>query len=298
MHLKNKTLFSTYLSVMKKILLVALLSLPALLKAQQAVIFKIKYTPSHSYNMAVNFNMKMNVTITGDSTVLQKLKAEGITQPVNAILGLGADGTIKTGPMGSDNTFPLTMDFKIDSLAASANGKQAPIPPMVTDKKLHIVGHVGQDNVMTVDSANGKKASDSTQKSMQQMMSMLQRQIKFPETPMKPGDSFTQTMPFNMPIKGGKGDVKIEASVTYKLNSISNGKAYFDMMPSFSMNFSGQKINIEMSGTGTGKMVYSIKDNFPVSKEGTFNMKLKVTSEKVNVDGTAVITSSSTTVIN
>lgn len=283
---------------MKKILFVALLCLPALLKAQQGVVFKIKYQPNYNYKMAVNFNMKMNVTVTGDPDILQKLKDEGINSPVTALLGLGADGTIKTGAMGSDNSFPLTMDFKIDSLTASANGKEAPIPPMVTDKKLHVVAHVGQDNVMVVDSADGKKASDSTQKSMQQMTNMLQRQIKFPETPMKPGDSFTQTMPINVPIKKGGGNIKVDASITYKLTSISDGKAYFDMTPAFSMNASVKKINIDMSGTGSGKMVYSIKDNFPISKEGTFNLKLKVTSDKVNVDGTAVVTSSSTTVIN
>jgi len=115
---------------------------------------------------------------------------------------------------------------------------------------------------------------------------------------MKPGDSFTQTMPFNMPMKGASGDIKVNASVTYKLTRISDGKAYFDMTPSFSMNFAIQKISVDMSGSGTGKMVYSIKDNFPVSKDGSFNLKLKVTSEKVNVDGTAVITSGSTTVVN
>src|SRR6185503_15911901 len=120
---------------------------------------------------------------------------------------------------------------------------------------------------------------------------------KFPEKPMKPGDSFTQTMPFNMPMKDGGGDIKVEASVTYKLTSISDGKAYFDMTPSFSMNVTVKKISVDMSGTGTGKMVYSIKDNFPVSKSGSFDLKLKVTSEKVNVDGTAVITSTTTTVV-
>jgi hypothetical protein len=239
--------------------------MPALLKAQQGVVFKIKYIPNHNYQMAVNFNMKMNVTVNADTSIMNKLKAEGITQPVTAILALRADGTIRTGAMASDNTFPLTMDFKLDSLGVSANGK---------------------------------KANDSTQKSIQHMMSMLQRQIKFPETPMKPGDSFTQTMPFNMPMKGGTGDIKVEVNVTYKLNSISNGKAYFDMTPSFSMSVRVKKINVEMSGTGTGKMVYSIKDNFPVSKDGIFNMKLKVTSDKVNVDGTAVTNSSSETVIN
>jgi hypothetical protein len=90
----------------------------------------------------------------------------------------------------------------------------------------------------------------------------------------------------------------MDAGVTYKLVSISDGKAYFDLVPNFSMNFSIKKIAVSVTGTGTGKLVYSIKDNFPLSKQINFDMKIKVTSDKLNVDGTATITTSSNTVIN
>jgi hypothetical protein len=194
---------------------------------------------------------------------------------------------------------PLTMDLKIDSLNVTANGKQAPIPPTISEKTVHIVGRASANNAtMMIDSVNGKKATDSAQNQMKQMMSMMQRQIQFPTTPMKPGDTFTQTLPFNIPVKGTGGNMQVNASITYKLIKISDGKAYFDMMPKFSMTFNMQKIAVNMDGTGTGKMIYSIKDNFPVSKSGTFNMTIKVTSAKVNVDGTAVLTSQSATVIN
>jgi hypothetical protein len=191
------------------------------------------------------------------------------------------------------------MDIKIDSLNVSANGKQAPIPPTISEKTAHIVARASTDNLTTiVDSVNGVRATDSAQNQMNQMMSMMQREIQFPAAPMKPGDTFTQTIPFNMPVKGTGGNMHVDASIMYKLNRISEGKAYFDMTPKFSMNFNVQKVSISMNGSGTGKMVYSIKDNFAISKSGTFNATIKVTSAKVNVDGTAVVSSSSTTIIN
>jgi hypothetical protein len=284
---------------MKKFYLLALICLPFALKAQNGVVFKIKYQPNKSYKMNVGLGMKITANVTGDPEILQKLKDEGITQPVMALLGLGVDATIKTGAAGSDNMMPMTMDFKIDSLNVLAAGKQVPIPPSATDKAFHFAGRVSPDNTsMTIDSVNGKKTNDSTQKSMKQMMSMVQRQIQFPTTPMKPGDTFTQNLPINVPVKGTGGNMQVNASITYKLNSISDGKAYFDVTPKFTMDFNMKKVAVNMSGTGTGKMVYSITDNFPVSREGTFNMTIKVTSTQINVDGTAVVNTSSKVDIN
>jgi hypothetical protein len=284
---------------MKKIFLLALLCLPFALKAQQGVVFKIKYQPNHNYKMNVGFGMKMNVNVTGDPQILQKLKDENITQPVMALIGVGADINMKTGAQGPDNMIPLVMDVKLDSLNVSANGKQAPIPPSVSDKTMHFTGHINaENNVTVIDSVNGRKANDSTQRKDQQMMAMLQRQIQFPAGPLKPGDTFTQNMPVNIPVKKAGGNVKVDASITYKLINIADGKAYFDMTPKFNMEFKTEKITINLGGMGAGKMVYSIKDNFPISRQGTFNLTIKVNSDKVNVDGTAVVNSSSNTEIN
>ena len=101
-----------------------------------------------------------------------------------------------------------------------------------------------------------------------------------------------------IPIDKKGNDIKVNAGVTYKLVSISDGKAYFDLTPNFSLNFQMKDITVDMSGTGTGKMVYSIKDSFPLSKEGSLNMKIKVTSTKINVDGTAVVVSKYNSTIN
>jgi len=284
---------------MKKIFLIALMCVAVTqIWAQQGVVFKIKYLPNKNYQTNVSVDMKVNATVTGDQQILDKLKEQGITQPVNANLSIALGGAMKTGVLGADKTMPVNMDYKINNVSVSANGNQVPIPPKATEKDIKMAGRISQDWHIKLDSANGKAVSDSAQKKMEQMMNMIQKQIQFPDKPLKPGDTFTQGGPVNVPVSKNGADVKINFGTTYKLVKIEGDKAYFDLTPTFSMNMQMKNISIDMSGTGTGKMVYSIKDNFPLSKEGNINMKIKVTSPKVNVDGTAVVTSKSDCVIN
>jgi hypothetical protein len=283
---------------MRKLCLLALLCFSLTqLKAQNGVVFKIKYLPNHNYQTSVNMNMKLNVNLNGDTALISKLKSQGITQPVNANLAIGINGNLKTGALGADNTFPLNMDYKVANITVNANGKDVPIPPKATEKDIKIMGHITQDGKIKIDSAEGKKINDTTEKKMQQMMDMVQKQIQFPDRPLKPGDTFTQGAPTNIPISGDN-NIQLNGGVTYKLVSISDGKAYFDMVPNLSLSFKIKTMAINITGTGTGKMVYSIKDNFPLSKDGSFNVKIKVTSNKLNVDGTAVITSNYSCTIN
>lgn len=284
---------------MKKFFLIAFICLGfTQLWAQRGVVFKIKYMPNRSYQSNISVDMKANATVTGDQQIIDKLKEQGITQPVNANLSMALGGIMKTGALGADQSIPVDMDYKINNISVSANGKQVPIPPKATEKDIKMAGHISQDWKITLDSADGKAVADTAKQKMQQMMSMLQKQIQFPDKPLKPGDSFTQGAPMNIPVGKDGNSVKVDAGVTYKLVRIADGKAYFDMIPNFSLNFKMKDIAVDMSGTGTGKMVYSIKDSFPLSKEGNINMKIKVTSPKINVDGTAVVNSKYDCVIN
>ena len=57
---------------MKKIYLYALLCLSfTQLKAQDGVVFKIKYLPNHNYQSAINLGVKLNLTITGDPQIIE-----------------------------------------------------------------------------------------------------------------------------------------------------------------------------------------------------------------------------------
>ncbi len=283
---------------MKKICILALMCFSLTqVKAQKGVVLKVKYLPNHDYQTSLSMDMKLVATITGDQQIIDKLNSQGITQPVNANLSLAMSGDSRTGAMAADKTFPINIDYKINNISVSANGKEMPIPPKITEKDLKVVGHVSEDWKIQIDSAEGKKVTDSTEKKMKQMMNLFQKQIQFPDKALKPGDTFTQGSPMDIPITQGQS-IHIDAGMTYKLVSISDGKAYFDLTPNFSMNLQIKTVSINVSGTGTGKMVYDIKNNFPLSKEGTLNMKIKETSDKLNVDATAVITTKYTAAIN
>lgn len=276
---------------MKKIYLLALLCLALTqVKAQDGVLFKIKYAPNKNYQTTVGISMKVNATLSGDTALIAKLSSQGITQPVIAAIELGLNGNAKTGASGADNSFPVAIDYKVSNISVTANGKQMPIPLKITEKDMKAMGHITPDGQIKIDSTGVKKMNDTTEKKMKQMMDMVQKMIKFPDKPLKPGDSFTQDAPVNMPVSGDN-KIKMNGGVTYKLISVSDGKAYFDMVPTFSVDFKIRNTAISVAGSGTGKMVYSIKDNFPLSKTGTFNMKIKVTSPKLNIEGTAVVTS-------
>lgn len=286
---------------MKKIFVLALMCLTFVqLRAQNGVVFKIKFMPNRTYKSDMSLNMKLNANVTGDTSVLAKLKSSGITPPIAAILDFGLTGDMKSGAVASDNSFPLNIDYKFTKLTVSANGKEAPIPPSVSEKDIKATAHVTSDGTMVIDSAGGKKADDTTRNKMKQMMGLFQKQIQFPAKAMKPGDSFTQTVPMNLPLgKNAGGDIKINYNTTYKLTSIKDGKAYFDVVPNFTMDFSIQnKMSVNITGTGLGKMVYSIKDNFPVSNNGDYTLKINFKSDKVNVDANGTITGNSTTAIN
>lgn len=284
---------------MKKLFLYAALCLTLTqVKAQQGVVFKIKYQPNKNYQLDAKIGVKANVTLTGDQDLIDKLKSQGITQPVMADANIGYGGTMKTGTLAADNSFPIAINMKLNDVSLQANGNQVPIPPKATEKSFKAYGHVSSDNHFRVDSADGKRVNDSTEKKMQKMLDFVQNQIKFPEKPMKPGDSFTQSVPINVPVGGKENNLKIDASVTYKLIKIEDGKAYFDLTNNVNVNFQMKQINAAITGTGAGKMVYSIKDNYPVSKDATINLKIKLTSDKINADGKIDVTSSYTGSVN
>jgi hypothetical protein len=265
------------------------------LRAQEGIIFKIKYLPGHTYQTTTNLKMKVLVNLNGNKEVLDKLKSQGIKQPVNADVLIGFKGNINSGALSADNSFPVNIEYKIDTISVNANGRDLPIPQK-ENKDVKLYGHVTPDGQLKIDSANGKRANDSTEKKMQQMMNLIQKEIQFPNHPLKPGDTFTQGMPINIPVKGN--DINVDAKVIYKLVSVSDGKAYFDMVQNLNVNFQMKKGTVNVTGNGTGKMVYSIKDNFPISTNGNFNMQIKANMDKLNVDGTATISTDHTAVIN
>ena len=145
------------LKIMKKICIVMILCLALIqVKAQNGVVFKVKYAPNRTYQTNVKVDAKFNVDLSGNQELIDKIKSQGITQPIAANLSISMSGITKTGSLAANKSFPVNLDYKIDDISASASGKQFPIPPKITEKDFKMAGRVTNGWQIALDSANGR----------------------------------------------------------------------------------------------------------------------------------------------
>ncbi|MDP9046825.1 MAG: hypothetical protein M3N14_01725 [Bacteroidota bacterium] len=269
---------------MKKLIYLSLLFIGFNAQAQKGIVFKMKFLPNHDYNGTVNMNISCKVNLSGDKDVLDKLTAQGITLPVNANVVMKMGGDTKTGARGSNDIFPVTMKFKVDQLAVNLNGKDINVPIPATANATTIFGHAGVDGKLIADSIGGNKMKDTARQKMSQMMNALQQRINFPDRPLHIGDTFTQDMPLGIPLSA---NMKMDAKTIYKLINITNGNAFFDVTQSMNMAIPVKNETVTLIGSGSGKLIYDIKNSFPIDFKDNMTLKVAGIIEKVAIDATA-----------
>jgi hypothetical protein len=269
---------------MKKLIYLSILLFAFKAEAQQSITFKLQYLPNHNYNGTVSMDMNCNITLKGDTQTMNKLTAQGIVQPIALNVGMKMIGNIKTGSPDVKSVFPLTMNYKIDTMSLTLSGKTIPIPAKI-NQDINIYGHVGADGKLKADSVSGNKLKDTSQQKISQMMNAFQNIIKFPDHPLHVGDTFTQDMPFNIPMAGN--NMATNAKVVYKLASITDGNAYFDVTQSMNMTIPIKGKSITLTGSGTGKMIYDLKNSFPTDFKSNISLNFDGQVETMQIDGTA-----------
>ena len=281
---------------MKKILYLPLVFLAFQIQAQQNLVFKIKYLPNRSYDGAITMGMVVHVDLSGDTAILAKMKSQGLSSPLALNMDMKMDGTTKTGAPDGNQTFPIKMGYKVGNLSLDLNGNSIPIPSEKLGNGVSIYGHVGPDGKIKADSIGGAKMGDTSQEKVAKLMNAIQKQIQFPEHPMKIGETFTQDMPMSIPMGGNNMD--LNSNVVYKLVSISDGNAYFDVQQSMNMSVPVAGATVNVSGAGAGKLVYSIKNNFATDYNTSINLKVTGQVKTLKIDATATMNMEYKYVIN
>jgi hypothetical protein len=269
---------------MKKILYLSLILFAFNAEAQKGVIFKMKYLSNHTYDGTVNMRLSANVSLSGNDTIVAKLQEQGMTLPITLHFAMKMKGDIKTGSKSANGTFPLAMKYSFDDLSGDINGKSFPIPMDKLKTGVQMYAHIAPGGALRADSIAGQKLNDTSAQSVSKMMDMVQKSIKFPDHPMRVGESFTQDMPLSIPVAG---NMKIDSKVVYKLVNIADGKAYFDIQQTMDMRIPIQGDAINLSGSGAGKMVYSIKDSFATAYSTDMNLKFIGTIKTLKIDASA-----------
>ena len=167
-------------------------------------------------------------------------------------------------------------------MCVNVNGKDMPIP-MPKNTSTRMFGHITAGGQMSVDSLNGQKIPDSVAQKTLGMMNSMMRMVKFPDHPLKVGESFTQQIPLNIPMLNGMSN---NIATTYTLVSVQGNIANFDVKQDMNMHMDIKgKVTISMTGAGTGKMTYDIAKSFPVTYTTDASMDIAVKADNINVTG-------------
>jgi hypothetical protein len=101
-------------------------------------------------------------------------------------------------------------------------------------------------------------------------------QFKFPEQQLKIGDQFSTNRPMEMAMEGSTIDIVV--TTTYKLLSIKNGLAQFDLSQSYQMTPKTMDNSFTGSGSGKGQLNYKIENSlitdYSIKTELEMNKKL------------------------
>lgn len=261
---------------MKKIfvLLIILTQFSIITYSQDSLLFKIKYLPERTYNQSIEQTSNTELKYFGSDEFLEKIKNKGIQNPTITSKESLMECVIRTGILTDKSIFPLTMEFvKI----TGSDEKQA-----MPDGTI-LYGNVLGDNMPTFDSISMTGIDDEVKNSVLQSMQSMYSQLNFPEKKLKVGDEFTRESPLSIPIS----DVTVELAITtkYKLKSILDGIASFDISQIYTMESTITKYVITANGNGEGQLLYDVQNNFYLKYQldNNLEMNTKLESFELNV---------------
>lgn len=267
---------------MKKFLLFTLLIIGAVeCSAQQAFLFRIKLLPKHNYASSVHTSMDMQMTVFGTEQQMKEMEKQGVKQPITISNISDMNMNIVTGIVSDQNVFPFTLKYADFASKMLINGEEKKSENPLAGKAIY--GHTTLEGRSTIDSIPGKSLDDNLKAAITSMINSLQSLVKFPDKPLNIGESFSQEVPLTIPVAGINMQMTIK--IVFKLTSVTNNLATFDLAEILTFDMKINKEGIDFtgngSGKGAGKLIYSIKDNYPINMDQaidfSFGMEAKDT---------------------
>lgn len=236
--------------------------------------FKIQYNPETKYVQTLEQNNHMEMTYSGTPEFIEKLKTKGIQNPNITDNNSLMESVFKTGKLINKIYFPLTIEF-----LKTTNSDNKIIIPNGTI--IYGKGTVG--NLPTLDSIVSKGLSEELKKSMLKMIQTTFLQLNFPERTVKVGERFSVDSPLSIPM----ADTSLDMTITtnYTLLSIKNNVADFDVTQDYTMKSKFTKYNVDAIGSGKGKLLYDVINNYNLKYQVDINMvtNLKMADIELNV---------------
>ncbi|GAB3925409.1 hypothetical protein [Mucilaginibacter myungsuensis] len=251
----------------KLALLFAVLSVSAVAKAQKPVSIKLKYLPKHTYNVTVKRLASTDFLAIKDPTKPQDPGADATPPRMVMEIDTRIVASINTANATPAHTFPATILCNEHSLRSTINGSERPgsgqnaVP--IGQTVNGTINELGKVEIDTL--AFGKAISDAISEATRGIEA-----IDLPTKSMKIGDTFTRdvnTMTFDLTSFGANNDTPVK--MTYKLSSVKNNMAYFDISSAYTIDLEkqpqGHKVVVKGRGSGSGVMIFDLQKGYPKS---------------------------------
>lgn len=239
----------------KAFLLVFIITIQVSCMAQQSkneLTFKVQIRPDTKYSETVVRTTEDTISFSGPQQILQNLKARGLSNPTIKDVQSKSESVLKTGKLNNGKTFPITMEIV---KTTRSDGKEF-IPDGTK-----IYGQCTLGGMPNFDSIASGGINENIK---QQIINLVQKTAdqlhSLPEKTLKVGESFSRTIPLTIPV--ASVIIKMEMKTTYKLLSIRNGIGNFGITITYTITTTGTKYAINASGSGKGKLLYDISEDY------------------------------------
>jgi hypothetical protein len=283
---------------MKKLLFSTLFLIGALqCHAQQTFLFRIKFLPKHNYASTVHTSMDMQMTMSGTEQQMKEMEKQGVKQPITITSISDKNLNIITGSVSDQNVFPFKLKYVAFTSKMLINGEEKKDESPLTGNVIY--GHTNLEGKSNIDSIPGKIINENLKNAITLMVNSLQGLVKFPDKPLNVGESFSQDIPLTIPVAGINMQMTIK--INFKLISVTDNMANFDLDETlvFDMKTNEENVNFigRGSGKGSGKLIYSIKDNYPVNMDQALDFNFNIDTKDMKIDAKAKSLASHKTIV-
>ena len=244
---------------MKNLLLILLLVSPIYLRAQDSIIFKVKYLPETEYTTEVVATSDMLMDLKGDSATLAEIARSGMQLPMHMKGENTSTSVTRTGKLLDSGLIPYenwytNVRMKVEGMGI-VKDQESPI------SKMRVYGKYDPAGDSEVDSITGMPSNTITKEQLMPILKKLQQSLVFPDRPLGTGDSFRMEIPIEMPI-AGMNPVTLKVIAVYTLKEIHDGLAKFDVVMTMEMKTENEKFKMDASGKGTGTSDFDINKGY------------------------------------
>jgi hypothetical protein len=238
-------------------------------------LLKVYIKPSSLYTQVAHNTSCSEIKFVGAKIYLDDLRTKGIPNPTVKKDSSEHTTLMSTGPVGTHNSFPVTIN--IDNPYMTGTGK-------ADQDKITVYGRCSLGNMPIIDSVSSKTNLDSNMKrTLLQSLEISLSRLTLPEQKIRTHESFSKTEPIKVPM-GDNKTMDVDLTTTYRLVSIDDDVANFVMGEVYTAKVDRTNKTYVL-GKGRGKFTYNVKKNYYISYQTMDTLTMHVRyNENITLD--------------